>query len=119
MEKNKILKISTGLEQIEEKIKKGSVNDRVVSRKDGFAFNYSRVVYFLLIILWFALSLVISYAITRLAEYMTNLGIDRFSAPYITPVNQFLYEMIVATLIVFMVGVFSWYTIIGRYKKKK
>jgi hypothetical protein len=119
MEERKILKISTGPERMEKKIKQGSANERDGVRKDGFAFNYSIAVYFLLIIIWFALSLVIAYAIVRFAEYMTNLGIGRFSEPYITSDSQFLYEMIAAILIVFMVGVFSWYTIMGRYKKNK
>lgn len=119
MEEAKNLKISTKSEQIEEKIKQGSANDSDGARKDGFVFNHSIILYFLFIILWFALSLVIAYAIVRFAEYMTNLGMDRFSAPYITSDNQFLYEMIIATIVVFMVGVFSWYTMIGRYKRKK
>lgn len=119
MEETKNLKISTKSEQIEKEMKQGLSNDSDGARKDGFVFNYSLILYFLFIILWFALSLVIAYAIVRFAEYMTNLGMDRFSAPYITPDNQFLYEMIIATIVVFMVGVFSWYTMIGRYKRKK
>gem|GEM_PF-6252268 len=75
--------------------------------------------YFLLIVLWFIFSLAIAYVISSFAEDMTNLGRSRFEEPYSTNRNQFFYEMIIATPIVFIVGVFSWHVIVGRYKRKK